>query len=72
MITGAEALRLGIVNRTASREELPKAAAEWARYLAGLPTTAIGYIKRNLNAAEHATLSEVLDLAGGKTWSAHR
>jgi 2-(1,2-epoxy-1,2-dihydrophenyl)acetyl-CoA isomerase len=62
VITGAEALKLGIVNRTAPREDLPRAAAEWARYLAGLPTTAIGYMKRNLNAAEHATLSEVLDI----------
>jgi 2-(1,2-epoxy-1,2-dihydrophenyl)acetyl-CoA isomerase len=61
VITGAEALKLGIVNKTAPRADLPRAAAEWARYLAGLPTTAIGYIKRNLNAAEHATLSEVLD-----------
>ena len=62
VITGAEALRLGIVNRTAPRGELPAAAAAWARYLAGLPTTAIGYMKRNLNAAEHCTLSELLDM----------
>ena len=61
VITGAEALRLGIVNRAVPRAELPEAAAAYARYLAGLPTTAIGYMKRNLNAAEHATLSEVLD-----------
>jgi 2-(1,2-epoxy-1,2-dihydrophenyl)acetyl-CoA isomerase len=62
VITGAEALRLGIVNRAVPREDLADAAADWARYLAGLPTTAIGYMKRNLNAAEHATLSEVLDV----------
>jgi 2-(1,2-epoxy-1,2-dihydrophenyl)acetyl-CoA isomerase len=61
VITGAEALKLGIVNKAVPRAELPEAAAAWARYLAGLPTTAIGYMKRNLNAAEHATLSEVLD-----------
>ena len=62
VITGAEALALGIVNKTASAAELPAAAAAYARYLAGLPTTAIGYMKRNLNAAAHATLSEVLDM----------
>jgi 2-(1,2-epoxy-1,2-dihydrophenyl)acetyl-CoA isomerase len=62
VISGAEAARLGIVNRAVPRERLPDAAAAWARELAGLPTTAIGYMKRNLNAAEHATLGEVLDL----------
>ena len=30
--------------------------------LAGLPTIAAGYMKRNLNAAAHASLAEVLDL----------
>jgi len=61
VITGAEALRLGIVNKAGPRAQLAEAAADYARYLAGLPTVAIGYMKRNLNAAEHATLSEVLD-----------
>ncbi len=61
VITGAEALRLGIVNRAVPASDLAEAAADYARYLAGLPTTAIGYMKRNLNAAEHATLTEVLD-----------
>ena len=36
--------------------------AAWARELAALPTLAIGYMKRNLNLADHATLAEVLDL----------
>jgi 2-(1,2-epoxy-1,2-dihydrophenyl)acetyl-CoA isomerase len=62
VITGAEALRLGIVNKAVPRDELPSAAAEYARYLAGLPTVAIGYMKRNFAAAEHATLGEVLDM----------
>jgi 2-(1,2-epoxy-1,2-dihydrophenyl)acetyl-CoA isomerase len=62
VITGAEAHALGIVNKVASAADLPAAAAAYARYLAGLPTTAIGYMKRNLNAATHATLSEVLDM----------
>ena len=62
VITGAEALKLGIVNRIASANELPEAGATWARELASLPTIAVGYMKRNLNVALHATLSEVLDL----------
>ncbi|HLZ84713.1 MAG TPA: enoyl-CoA hydratase-related protein [Caulobacteraceae bacterium] len=62
VITGEEALRLGVVNRAVPREELEEAGRVWARQLAGLPTVAIGYMKRNLNAAEHATLPEVLDI----------
>ena len=62
VITGAEALALGIVNKVVPADELAQVAGEYARYLAGLPTVAIGYMKRNLNAADHATLSEVLDL----------
>jgi 2-(1,2-epoxy-1,2-dihydrophenyl)acetyl-CoA isomerase len=62
VITGAEALALGIVNQAVPEAELPAAAAALARRLAGLPTVAIGYMKRNLNVAQHATLSEVLDL----------
>ncbi len=62
VITGAQALALGIVNKSVPAEDLPQAAADYARYLAGLPTVAIGYMKRNLNVAQHATLSEVLDL----------
>ena len=62
VITGEEALRLGVVNRAVPRDALEEAGRAWARQLAGLPTVAIGYMKRNLNAAEHATLSEVLDI----------
>ena len=62
VVSGAEALRLGIVNKSVPRESLPAAAADYARYLSGLPTVAIGYMKRNLNAALHAPLGEILDL----------
>lgn len=62
VINGEEALRLGIVNKSVPAAELDKVAGDYARYLAGLPTVAVGYMKRNLNAAAHATLSEVLDL----------
>lgn len=61
VITGEEALRLGVVNRVATRDEIEAAGKAWARELAALPTVAIGYMKRNLNAAETGTLAEVLD-----------
>jgi len=62
VITGAQALALGIVNKAVPAAELETVAGDYARYLAGLPTVAIGYMKRNLNAAQHSTLSELLDL----------
>jgi len=62
VITGAEALALGIVNKAVPAAELEATARDFAKRLAGLPTVAVGYMKRNLNVAEHATLSEVLDL----------
>ncbi len=61
VILGSQAAALGIVTRSVPAAELEDAAADYARYLAGLPTVAIGYMKRNLNIAEHATLSELLD-----------
>ena len=62
VITGAEAAALGIVNKAVPADQLAEVADKQARHLAGLPTIAVGYMKKNLNAAEHATLSEVLDL----------
>ena len=41
---------------------MAQAAADYARELASLPTIAVGYMKRNLNAAMQNSLSEVLDL----------
>jgi len=61
VITGAEALALGIVNKAVPADRLEAVAGDYARYLAGLPTVAIGYMKRNLNIAQHSTLSELLD-----------
>jgi 2-(1,2-epoxy-1,2-dihydrophenyl)acetyl-CoA isomerase len=62
VITGAEAAALGIVNKAVPAGELEAAAAAYARRLAGLPTIAVGYMKKNLNAAATCTLSELLDL----------
>ncbi len=62
VITGAEAAALGIVNKAVAADRLAAEAEAYARKLAGLPTVAVGYMKRNRNVALHATLSEVLDL----------
>ena len=61
VITGAEAARLGVVNRAVPASELAAEAAALARRLADLPTVAIGYMKKNLAVAEHGTLSETMD-----------
>ena len=62
VITGQEAFDLGLVNKVAGKEGFEKAAQDYARYLAGLPTIALGYMKKNLNAAENGVLSDVFDL----------
>lgn len=62
VISGEQALGLGIVTKTAPPEQFAEAAQAYVRYLASLPTLAVGYMKRNLNAAETSTLSELLDL----------
>ncbi|HEV2365443.1 MAG TPA: enoyl-CoA hydratase-related protein [Caulobacteraceae bacterium] len=62
VISGAEAARLGIVNHAVPEAELQAFALAYARRLANLPTLAVGYMKRNLDAALHLGLGEVLDL----------
>ena len=62
VILGKEAALIGLVNRSVPAEQLAQAAADYARELASLPTIAVGYMKRNLNAAMQNSLSEVLDL----------
>lgn len=62
VLTGQEAYELGIVNRAVPADKLAEEARILARKLASRPTIALGYMKRNLNTALHATLSEVLDM----------
>lgn len=62
VIDGKEAARIGLVNHVYGAEEFPAAVRFWARRLAELPTIAIGYMKKNLNAAERGSLAQVLDL----------
>ncbi len=61
VISGAEAAELGIVTRAVPAADLAAEAAKLARRLAALPTVAIGYMKKNLTLAEHASLSDVMD-----------
>ena len=61
VVTGSEAHELGMVNRVASSEALPDDGAAYARELGALPTIAVGYMKKNLNAALRGSLADVLD-----------
>ncbi len=61
VVSGDEAVRIGLVNRVVPAAQLAAAAAAWAAELAALPTIAVGYMKRNLNTGLQGTLSQVLD-----------
>ena len=62
MIDAEEAGRLGIVNRVVADEELSAATTALARRIADGPQIALGYMKRNLFAAETEPFPTVLDL----------
>lgn len=61
VISGEEALALGLINKAVSAEEFPAAVDLMARELASLPTVALGYMKKNLNASNTLSLSQILD-----------
>jgi 2-(1,2-epoxy-1,2-dihydrophenyl)acetyl-CoA isomerase len=62
IISGTEAFQLGLANKLVTADTLEEESVAYARYLANLPTIAIGYIKKNLNMAHRGSLSEVLDM----------
>lgn len=62
VISGQQAFEMGLVSKVASAAEFEAESKAYAQYLAGLPTVAIGYMKKNLNAAQHGSLSDVFDL----------
>ena len=61
-VPAPEALALGLVNRVYPDEELAEATFSFARALARGPRIALGFMKKNLNLAEAASLPELLDL----------
>jgi 2-(1,2-epoxy-1,2-dihydrophenyl)acetyl-CoA isomerase len=61
VLTADEALRLGMVNRVVPDGELEQAARALALSLADGPTVTLGYIKRNMNMAEHSSIAAMLD-----------
>jgi 2-(1,2-epoxy-1,2-dihydrophenyl)acetyl-CoA isomerase len=61
-LDAAEALALGIVNQVVPDDELANTTRTLATRLGQGPRVALGLMKRNFNAAESGTLSELLDL----------
>jgi 2-(1,2-epoxy-1,2-dihydrophenyl)acetyl-CoA isomerase len=61
VIRGDEAARIGLVNRAVPAACANWAAHAWALELASLPTLAVGYMKRNLNAGLRGSLAATLD-----------
>ena len=57
-----QALALGVVNKVVPDSELLETTMAYARRIAAGPSIALGLMKKNLNAAESGTLSELLDL----------
>ncbi len=62
MLDAAQALALGLLNRVVPDADLEGETQALAARLAAGPRIALSYMKRNLNAAETGSLSEVLDL----------
>ncbi len=62
MITADEALAAGLVNRVADDADLRDTTMAIARRIADMPQVALGYVKRNLHAAETGEFQTVLDM----------
>jgi 2-(1,2-epoxy-1,2-dihydrophenyl)acetyl-CoA isomerase len=61
VLSAQEALALGMVTRVVPDVEVEAAARELALSLAQGPSIALGYIKRNINNAEHLSLEACFD-----------
>lgn len=61
VFTGRTAEEMGIAHRAYLPDDLMDAAYDWANQLANGPSTAIAYMKQNLNLAESGSLSDALD-----------
>lgn len=61
VITGSEALDIGLVTQIANAENFAEASKAYAERLASLPTVAMSYMKNNLSMSESLSLSEMCD-----------
>jgi 2-(1,2-epoxy-1,2-dihydrophenyl)acetyl-CoA isomerase len=61
VLNGRDALALGLVNRVVPDADVDAAAREMAMSLAQGPSVTLGYIKRNINNAEHLSLEACFD-----------
>jgi 2-(1,2-epoxy-1,2-dihydrophenyl)acetyl-CoA isomerase len=61
VLTAQEALALGMVTKVVPDADVASAATELAMSLAQGPTVTLGYIKRNINNAEHLSLEACFD-----------
>ena len=61
MLTAKEAHAIGMVTKVVPDTEIDAAAHELALSLAQGPSIALGYIKRNINNAEHLSLEACFD-----------
>ncbi len=62
MISADEALAAGLVNRVADDAQLLETTMAIARRIADMPQIAVGYVKKNLHAAETGDFQTVLDM----------
>ncbi len=60
-VKAAEAVSLGLINKSVSANELDAHIKQYTDYFASAPTKAIGLIKKMLQKSAHATLDEMLD-----------
>lgn len=60
-VVGEEAMALGLVNRLVPDDRLLEVTMALAREIAAGPSIAIGFMKRNMNLAEHGPLAQILD-----------
>lgn len=62
ILSAREAHEAGLINRVVADAELEAETMALARRLADGPRVTLGYIKRNMDAAEHGNLEDVMDL----------
>lgn len=62
MVGSEECLELGLVSKVVTLAELDDAVNQLANHYANAPTFAIGLMKKVLNASQHSTLDQMLEM----------